>query len=442
MKKTIFTLLYLLIAGSSMAQATLLNPRTDSKLLKDFQNRKLGLFVHWMACHTPETGDSWSIGRGTTRQVADSITLAWDPEKFDAKEIVDFAVKAGCGYIVVISKHHDGFSIWDSKYTDFDMQRIPLKKDILKDLGEECRKQGLLFGIYYSIADLHYTGWDKMPEANKPPPAPKGGKDAFVTFSRNQIKELMTRYNPDILWFDGYWLDSLWSKKEGASLYSFIKAIKPNVLSTRLSVTKDAAGHETFLTDGSSGDFFSFEAKTKDAPVFPWEACTSITYPVYAYEPKAPMLSKDTLITMFDRVICGNGNLLLNIGPKRDGALPGEQTQRFLEFSDWVKQHAPAVYNTAGGPFKQGAWGGSTFKGNKIYIHVREPLSEMKINTLKGYRILSVRDIASGKPVALSKEGNGYLLQMNKQENAPVSVIELVLDKPYQFTGWLDREKI
>jgi len=114
----------------------------------------------------------------------------------------------------------------------------------------------------------------------------------------------------------------------------------------------------------------------------------------------------------------------------------------YKEAPSFLLQHAPAIYNTAGGPFKQGAWGGSTFKGNKIYIHVREPLSAMKTNTLKGYRILSARDIATGKPVVLNNQGDGYLLQMNNGENAAIPVIELVLDKPYQFTGWLDREKI
>ena len=112
---------------------------------------------------------------------------------------------------------------------------------------------------------------------------PKYGQEDFIRFVHNQTKELIDRYQPDILWFDGFWLDPLWTAKEGNYLYQYIKKLKSNTLSTRLAITRGEDGHETFWTDGSSGDYFSIEAKTTDAPPFPWEACTSVTYPVYAY---------------------------------------------------------------------------------------------------------------------------------------------------------------
>ena len=149
------------------SQTTVLNPQTDKKLLKQFQDAKLGLFIHWMACHSPGTGDSWAIGNGTPKSVADSITMKWNPQNFNPKEIVNVAVQAGCKYMVVISKHHDGFCIWPSEYSIFDIDRIPFKRDILKELGEECRKQGLLYGIYYSIADIDYCGWNSMAQVGR-----------------------------------------------------------------------------------------------------------------------------------------------------------------------------------------------------------------------------------------------------------------------------------
>lgn len=149
---------------AAQAQSVKMNPKTDNALLTRFQDAKLGLFVHWMACHTPTTGDSWSIGRGTPKTVADSITMSWNPEKFDARRIVDVAVQSGCRYMVVISKHHDDFCIWPSAYSDFDLDRGAFHRDMLKELGDECRKRGLLFGIYYSIADIDYCGWTRMPE--------------------------------------------------------------------------------------------------------------------------------------------------------------------------------------------------------------------------------------------------------------------------------------
>ena len=152
-------------------------------------------------------------------------------------------------------------------------------------------------------------------------------------------------------------------------LYQYIKKLKSNTLSTRLAITRGEDGHETFWTDGSSGDYFSIEAKTTDAPSFPWEACTSVTYPVYAYEPDAKMLTADELIGMFSKTLCGNGNLLVNIGPKPTGEMPEEQVERLYELTKWINRNREAVYDTHGGPFKQTDEIGSTYKDEYIYLH-------------------------------------------------------------------------
>lgn len=427
-----------MIAVTAMSQTTLINPCTDKKLLKRFQNAKLGLFVHWMACFTPATGDSWEIGRKTPKRVADSISFAWDPEKFSAKDIVDFAVKAGCKYITVIAKHHDGFCIWDSKYTSFDIAKTKFKKDILGELEKEARKRGLLFGIYYSILDIHQMGWNGMPYEISTQPEPPGGKAKFVQFIHDQVKELLTKYKPDILWFDGYWLKQYWTNEDGRNLYADIKKIKPNTLSRGLSSTR-VKDEDVFVPDGSSGDYLCIEAKTSEGPAYPWEACTSVSYPVYAYDPGAPLKSKEDLITMFDKTICGNGNFLLNIGPDRDGTLPKPLTDRFLEMSDWVLKNKQAVYNTSGGPFKQGAWGGSTYKGDRIYLHIRERFPQISLKNLEGYKILSAKDIATGKSLSLIKTATGYSMEVPPANNDDlIPVIELRLNKSFKFTGWLD----
>lgn len=437
--KIVFCIL-ILFTTNIFSQTTLINPRTDQALLKTFQDGKLGLMLSFFAVYTPKTGDSWSIGKGTPKRVADSIALAWDPAYFNARKIVQFAVNAGCKYIVVVAKHHDGFGIWKSQFTDFDIKQSKFKGDILKELGDECRKEGLLFGIYYSIADLHYCHWDYMPTAQKTPPIPEGGKPAFVQYCKNQVKELIDRYDPDILWFDGFWLGTIWNRQDGENLYTFIKSIKPDVLTTRLSSVKDSDGHAFFAIDGSSGDFFSYEAKTTDAPSFPWEAVTSISYPVYGYDPNAKMLSKEKLITMFDKVICGNGNFLLSIGPKRNGELPIKEEQQFLLLSDWIKQNKQAVYNTSGGPFKQGVWGGSTYKKNDIFIHLRTDVKKITIASLEGYEILSATDMTTGKKLKVDRKGRGFVIALSGKTMGTnkVSIVQLRMNKFFTFTHWLN----
>lgn len=436
-KKLLTVAVICLTAGSSFSQTTLINPRTDKKLLKQFQDAKLGLFVHWMACFTPATGDSWEIGRKTPKRVADSISFAWDPEKFSAKRIVDFAVKAGCKYITVIAKHHDGFCIWDSKYTLFDIEKTKFRKDILDELGREAHRRGLLFGIYYSILDIQQMGWDKMPFEISTMPEPTGGKAHFVQFTHNQVKELLTKYKPDILWFDGYWLKQYWTNEDGRDLYADIKNTKPNTLSRGLSSTR-IKEEDVFVPDGSAGDYLCVEAKTSEGPAYPWEACTSVSYPVYAYDPAAPLKSKKELITMFDKVVCGNGNFLLNIGPDRDGTLPGPLTDRFLELSGWVLKNKAAIYNTSGGPYRQGDWGGSTYKGNQLFLHLRKETDRVTISALKGYMVVSAKDVSTGKPLQLISTATGYTVKIPAAGAGDmIPVIALQLDKPFVFTGWL-----
>lgn len=442
--RQLFTLVLLLLwIGSvhveSMAQTTLLNPDTDMKLLRRFQDAKLGLFVHWMACHSPETGDSWSIGKATPKSVADSITLQWNPEKFDARAIVDVAERAGCKYIVVISKHHDGFCIWPSDYSVFDIDRISFHRDILGELEAECRRRKMLFGIYYSIADIDYCGWTGMVGAGDHIPTPRFGRCDFIQFVHNQTKELITRYRPDILWFDGFWLDPLWTPAEGRELYRSIHAWDKHLLSTRLSLTKDEKGEETFWNDGASGDFFSMEAKTTVAPDFPWEACTSITYPVYAYEPNAKMLSAEELIGMFSRTLCGGGNLLVNIGPKPDGQMSEEQAARLYELTDWINHNREAVYGTKGGPLRQTDTMGCTYHKNKLYLHVRDKQAETVTVALPaGYRVKGAQVLSTGETAHVTQEGSKVTVRFPRNKAGLIPVVALTLDKALAVNEWID----
>lgn len=444
--KLLFLLFFVCSYSSLLAQVTYFNPQTDKKLLRDFENRKLGLFVHWMACFTPETGDSWGIGNPTPKHVADSISYAFNPSNFNAKEMVATAKRLGCKYMVVISKHHDGFAIWPTRYADFNITKSAYKgPDILASLGKECKAQGLLFGIYYSIADIDYCGWTKMAEARVPITMPVKGKEDFIQFNKNQVKELITDYNPDILWFDGYWLDpDLWTPKEGKDLYQYIKSLKPQTLSTRLSVTFNPKNpkKEGFVNDGSAGDFFAVEAKHIQKPDFPWEGCTSVSYPVYAYDPNAKLKTPEELVEMFDNTICNNGNFLLNIGPDTKGELPQPLVDRFNDLSKWIKPYTKAIYNTRGGPFTPGKWGGSTHNNKNIYLHLNQKEDKktivIKKDALKGYELLGVNDLLTKKPLSFKKTAEGYTVQLPEGKAEYFRIIELTLNKQYMFTSWID----
>ncbi|KGE15503.1 alpha-L-fucosidase [Sphingobacterium deserti] len=422
------------------AQVTVTNPKTDKQLLDNFQNAKLGMFIHWMVCHREGMGDSWAIGsKIKSKAQSDSITMLWNPIHFDAKKMVETARKAGAKYMVVISKHHDGFAIWDSKFTSFDLEKSLFKRDILAELGKECRQQGLLFGIYYSIADIDYLGWERMPTTESGIPEPRHGKQAFIEFVKNQSAELIKNYSPDILWYDGHWLDPLWGPKEGKLLYDYLKTLKPDILVTRLSITKDYDNAETFFPYGHSGDFFSMEAKTADAPPFPWEACTSVSYPVYAYEPSAPLIAKEKLLTDFSKTLCGNGNFLLNIGPDEQGILPPKLVEKYMELTQWIEKYPEAVYNTRGGPYTQGDWGGSTYQGKNIYIHLRDVSKFPNEIVLPSfYRVKNVTDLQTKTKLRFQQKEQRLSIQIpNTFTKEAIPVIKIELDKEFIFKSWL-----
>ncbi len=260
----------------------------------------------------------------------------------------------------------------------------------------------------------------------------------FISFVKNQTLELVENYKPDILWFDGFWLDNLWGAKEGKELYYTVKSKKKNTLLTRLSYVKGKDGKEQFLTDGSSGDYFSLEAKTVETPPYPWESCTSITYPVYAYDPNAKLLSRKELIETFNKTLCGNGNLLVNIGPKPDGSMPIEQVKRLYELSDWIYSNVDAVYKTNGGPFRPTQYIGSTYANNFIYLHLRDIPDKLQINTLDGYKLEEVKILSTGRVLDFDLNNNVYTIDISSlKRKSDIQVLALRLDKKYQFTDWL-----
>jgi alpha-L-fucosidase len=273
---------------------------------------------------------------------------------------------------------------------------------------------------------------------NEVSPEPKNGRADFMTYTKGQVKELIDRYDPDILWWDGFWQPPVWTEVEGKELYRYLKSSKSNIICPRLALTANSKSRVPFISDGADGDYFTVEGKTIEAAPFPWEMATSITYPVYAYEPEAKIISKTQLIKNFNTTLCGNGNMLLNIGPMPSGELSGIQLARFYDLADWIKTNKDAVYGTQGGPFKQGTWGGSTYKDKKLYLHLREKSGTLKFNTLTGYKVISVVELANGQKVEFETKADDVTIHLpDFKEGAEIPVIVLTLDKKIEFTDWL-----
>jgi alpha-L-fucosidase len=260
----------------------------------------------------------------------------WKPEKFDAGKIANLAKKAGMKYLVVTTKHHEGFCLWDSEFTEYDIQNTPMAgRDFIKELSEACKKQGLHFGTYYSIIDWNHPSQDiPGPDANEVdrkrwqnPMLLPGKKPEYVQYMKNQVKELIEKYDTEILWFDGDWAD-YWTLEDGDDLYQYIRELKPDII-----INNRVSKRKIFKKDFGTPEQFSPDKKLNHY----WEACYTMNdswgYKIIDKDWKSPEVVYEKL-----KDINGlGGNFLLNVGPDGNGEIPKESAEILLEVGKMIK---------------------------------------------------------------------------------------------------------
>lgn len=375
--------------------ATVPANRPESKADRDrrmkwWREARFGMFIHWGLYAVP-AGEykgqrSTRIGEwimewaNIPRAEYEKFAPQFNPVKFDAREWVRIAKNAGMKYIVITSKHHDGFAIYDSKISSYDIVDFtPYGKDPIKALAAEARKQGLVFSFYYSIVDWHHpsqyvdaTGKDPT-AGNRTTKMRPGRKEEYVQYMKSQLRELITSYNPAVLWFDGEWQD-WWTEEDGQDLYRFVRSLKPDIIINN-RVGKGRQGMQGMnKTDREySGDFGTPEQQIPPSglPGVDWESCMTMNttwgYKFYDDQWKAA----ETLVRNLIDVASKGGNYLLNVGPMADGVIPEPSVERLAAMGKWMKVNGESIYATTASPFQtQLTFGRATSKQGKTYLHV------------------------------------------------------------------------
>ncbi|MDD4193006.1 MAG: alpha-L-fucosidase, partial [Mangrovibacterium sp.] len=301
----------------------------------------------------------------------------FDPEKFNADEWVALAKNAGMKYIVITSKHHDGFCLFDSKETDFDIMATPFKRDILKELSSACAKQGIKLCFYYSIMDWHHPDYLPRRDWEKHRPADNAAMNRYVAYMKNQLKELLTNYGKiGVLWFDGEW-ENTWTHECGKELYDYLKDLQPDLIINN-RVDKGRTDETGLLKDSIFyGDFGTPEQKIPPTglPGTDWESCMTMNdhwgYNKYDQNWKS---TSDLIRNLVD-IVSKGGNFLLNAGPTAEGLFPEASITRLKEIGEWMNVNGESVHGANAGPFaKELIWGKCTqkSKGNKttLYLHI------------------------------------------------------------------------
>ncbi len=349
-------------------------PPDQESRLDWWTDARFGMFIHWglysaVGCHWHgQNGRSAHMMYYLKIPLKEYATIAdeFNPVRFNADEWVRIAKDAGMKYMVITSKHHEGFAMYNSKVSDYNIiARTPWKHDPVKELAEACRRGGLKFGVYYSLGrdwedpdvptknSYKENTWD-YPDTSE--------KDFSKYFNRKvvpQVRELLTQYHPAILWFD---TSGSISRSESEKLLRLIRDIDPNcIVNSRIG--------------NRLGDYAVEEQKVpeEDNPR-PWETCMTLNGHWAYYTGDDNWKSTEALVRHLVDIASKGGNFLLNVGPTDQGVIPEPSVQRLEEMGQWLKRNGESIYGTTAGPLQGLSWGRSTKKttehGEILYLHI------------------------------------------------------------------------
>jgi alpha-L-fucosidase len=396
---------------------------TDQKLIEEWKDLKFGMFIHWGPVSLRGTEIGWSRGREIPFNEYDNLYKEFNPVLFNAREWVNIAKQAGMKYLILVTKHHDGFSLWNSKFTNYQIFSSPYKHDIVMELSQECKKQGILFGTYYSILDWYNPHYPiKFRQGEKIIWKENTNMEIYKDFLKNQVKELVDKYQTRILWFDGEWEDP-WTHEMGMDLYRFGRELNPSILINN-RVDKGRQGMNGISISAKfAGDFETPEQRVGRFNLeTPWESCITICKQ-WAWKPNDSLKSFEECIHTLVRTAGGGGNLLLNIGPMLDGRIEQRQANRLKEMGDWLSSYGESIYETRGGPLAPQPWGVTTQKDNKIFIHVLAPPDQGILSCDLKLKIKSIKFLNTRKEIEFESDGNRIKFQIPKPDFKEIDLI-------------------
>jgi alpha-L-fucosidase len=394
-----------------------------------FQDAKFGLFVHWGVYSVLGDGEWVMNNRRIPATAYEKLPALFNPTEFDAREWVSLAKAAGMKYITITSKHHDGFAMFDSKVSDWDIiDRTPYKKDVLKMLADECQRQGIKLFFYHSHLDWHHPDYYPRGRTGRDAGRPDGGDwYRYLDDMDAQITELLTNYGPiGGIWFDGWWdrPDADWRL---AKTYDLIHRLQPAALVGNNHHKKPFPGEDfqMFEKDLPGKNTAGFNADSEIGEL-PLETCETInnSWGFNLNDPRHK--STRDLVHYLVRAAGYGANFLLNVGPMPNGRIQPEFVTRLQEIGRWLEKNGESIYGTRGGPVTPRSWGVTTQKGNTVYVHLLDwEDASLALPPLPG-KVTAARMLVGGAPVTWREDEAGVVLRMPKVDRDPLDTVVVV----------------
>lgn len=389
---------------------------------KWWQDARFGMFIHFGVASLKGVELGW--GRQTRLkpdggvgpvpdEIYDNLYKQFSIEKFDAAKWVELARQSGMKYIVVITKHHDGFHMWDTACSDYKITKSPFGRDYIKELVDAARAARMPIGFYFAQREWYHPQYD--PRGVNPSRDHK----KYIEYQFNAVRELLTKYGRiDILWFDAAWWGGMFKETDWDSerLYRMARELQPHILiNNRASIPGDFDTPEQHV-----GGFQTHR---------PWESCVTLTGS-WGYNPESPLKTPKQVIDLLIQCVTGDGNLMLNVGPMPTGEVAAREVEVLKVVGEWMGKFGESVYRTRGGPLRNAAWGGTTYRGDTVFVHVLNwPGETLQLRAIDE-TILSAK-VLTGGDVRFEQTAKGISLTLPAKDRHPLNtVIALKLDRP------------
>lgn len=426
-------LLSLMILCCSTALAQEYVPTKENLQAREaFQDRKFGIFLHWGIYSMMGDGEWVMNNKNINYKEYEKLATGFYPSEFDAEEWVKSFRDAGVKYITITSRHHDGFSMFKTATSDYNIvDGTPFKRDVLKELAQACQKYGLVLSFYYSHLDWHRLDYPLGTSGlGVGRPTDQQDWNSYFKFMNTQLTELLTNYGPiGAIWFDG-----LWDKKgfdwQLNEQYDLIHKLQPACMvgNNHHIAVKYGEDMQIFERDLPGEDVVGYSKGVTVSTTIPLESCQTINDTWGYSATDNNYKSTKELIQRLVRAAGMNANFLLNLGPQPNGKLPQKALDRLKEIGEWTSKYGETIYGTRGGIVKPHEWGVTTQKGQKLYVHIMSLQDQALFLPIDAKTVKKAAFFDGGEPVKMVKGKEGVTLELGRVPKETDCIVELTLN--------------
>lgn len=441
MKKKLFCIIcFVSFAFALQAQEGYIPSSENLAAREEFSKARLGIFLHWGIYSMMADGEWIMNNRGIRYDEYSRLASGFCPSRFDAQQWVRIFKGAGAKYITITSRHHDGFSMFKTSASPYNIvDATPFGRDVIGELAEACHKEGLRIHLYYSQLDWGREDYLPLGSTGRPDGRKPGGDwNTYLQFMDTQLAELLTQYGEiGAIWYDGMWDKRPQDREEWRRMwnldgqYALIHSLQPSCLVGSNHHADPFPGEDIqiFEKDLPGENLNGFTAGQNVSLSLPLETCQTMNrswgYNITDHD----YMSSDELVRYLVKTAGKGANLLINIGPRPDGTLPDEAVERLEALGRWMDVYGGTIYDTEGGFIKEQPWGVTTQRSNILYVHVLSNQDEIFI-PVKGNRLVGAVSYAGGGKVSAKQTKDGIVITVPQNgASGPDNVIELTFRK-------------